>query len=972
MGLGKEGQDCANHVTIRYFLILDLLYKKNRGTSQLVILDTDLGYFYNYAQNKSIRRDVMKITKRYLSVVIVILVFAFSAVLWAQNGKKVLTLNDYPHWKHILSISISPNSNWISYASRPNGGDATLYIKNLNTDKIYEKPVGSSPTFSEDDRWAAYMISLTQEEAEKLKKEKKPVPVKAELMNLSNGEKFTVENASSFNFSKDSNYFAIKKVKLDEKAKHTGTDLMLHNLETGIVQNIGNVSYFKFNKPGTMLAYTVDSAEKKSNGIYLIELGSGVLKPLDTGEADYDQMVWDKEGTALAVLKGTKKKESTEKENILLVFFGLTGKNHTKIEYDPNSDPNFPENMVISERVPPVRRRRRAPTVERRALSWSEDNSRVFCGLKEQEKELEKSDKPVANVDIWHWKDGRIQSVQMVQAEADRNFTYKSVFHLKNKHVIKLADEKMRTITITENGKWGIGRDDKPYFSDLETMQADYYLVNTSTGERNMIVKGIRRSMGASPDSNYFLYLKDKQLWVYDIKKGKIKNISERAPVNFVNAEDDHPWEKPAYGLAGWTKNGKAVIVNHRFDLWSLPLDGGEPENKTGGTGDSAQIRFRYVNLDPEEKFIDTSKPILLSAYGEWTKKSGYYRLKLGEEPKKLIYEDKRIGRPIKAKYTDKIMYTMETFVDFPDYYVSKVDFKSPERITDANPQQKEYAWGQRILIDYKNSNGVKLQATLALPADYEKGKRYPMLVYFYEKMSPRHHQYSMPTYDDRPHMSIYASNGYLVLMPDIVYTVGKTGDSALDCTLSAVKEVIELGYADPKRIGLQGHSHGGYEAAYVVTQTDMFACVVAGAAAANLVSDYNQVYKSTGTNNNNIHEHSQMRMGTNPWKDAELFRSQSPVHQVQKITIPFMLMHGTEDGAVDWMQALEYYNAARRFGKKVIFLSYPGEPHHLSREENQKDFLIRMKQFYDHYLKGSPMPDWMKNGVLFLKKKTK
>jgi dipeptidyl aminopeptidase/acylaminoacyl peptidase len=913
----------------------------------------------------------MRFKKAWSLCQTVILILGLAAVLSAQTGTKVLTLDDYPRWSHIVTPGISPDGNWLSYGMRPNGGDDKLVIQNLTTDKVYEIPFGTRPVFSENSRWAAYMVGLAKAEAEKLRKEKKPIPQKAELLNLASGEKYAVENASSFYLSKNSKFIAIKKAK-PEEAKSAGSDLILRSLETGSVQNIGNVSEFQFNKPGTILAYLLDAAEKKGNGIYAIELGSGLLNALDTADADFSQMTWDKEGTSLAVLRGIKKKELTQRENSLLAFTGLDKGKPARMEYDPAKDPDFPKDMVISERVSPETRRGAAEATERKCMFWSEDDSRIFCGIKEQDKEPEESKTPVANVDVWHWKDERIQSEQMIRAENDRNFTYRSVFLLNNRKFVRLTDEKMRTITITQNGKWGIGRDDKPYLSDLETMQADYYCVNTATGERKVIVKGIRRPMGDSPDSKHFLYLKDKQLRLYSLEDGKTANISEKTGVSFVNEEDDHIYEKPAYGVAGWTKDGKAVIVNHRYDIWSLPLDAGNPKNITGGMGTRDEIRFRYVKLDPEERVIDSAKPLLLSAYGEWTKKSGYYSLRIGQESRRLIFEDKSLGLPLKAKNSDRLVFTMETFVDFPDYYVSGTDFANPKKVTEANPQQKEYAWGSRILIDYVNGKGDKLQATLTLPAGYEKGKRYPMLVYIYEKMSQRHHEYSMPVYDDRPHMSTYASDGYLFLMPDIIYAGGRPGDCAVDCVRSAVKKVIELGYADPKRIGLQGHSWGGYETGFLITQTDLFACAVAGAAAANLFSDYNQVYKSTGTNNNAYHERSQGRIGTNPWKDAELYWSQSSIQQATKITAPFLLLHGSEDGAVDWMQALEYYNAARRLGKKVIFLSYPGEPHHLTKEENQKDFLIRMKQFFDHYLKGSPAPDWMENGVSFLKKKTK
>jgi dipeptidyl aminopeptidase/acylaminoacyl peptidase len=302
---------------------------------------------------------------------------------------------------------------------------------------------------------------------------------------------------------------------------------------------------------------------------------------------------------------------------------------------------------------------------------------------------------------------------------------------------------------------------------------------------------------------------------------------------------------------------------------------------------------------------------------------------------------------------------------------VSDLTFTDPHRVTDANPQQAEYAWGRRILIDFENSRGQHLQATLALPAGYQEGRRYPMLVYHYELMSNQHHSYSMPRYDDRPHMSTYASGGYLVLQPDIVYEIGRPGSSAMDCVGSAVRKVIELGYADPDHIGLQGHSWGGYQSSFMVTQTDLFACVVTGAPPTNLVSFYNTLYKSTGTVQQGITEVGQVRMGTTPFDDFELFLSQSPIHHTADITTPFMILHGTEDGSVDWIQGLEYYNMARRQGKEVILLSYPGEGHHLGRKENQIDFQIRMRQFFDHYLMDAPAPTWMTDGVPFLEKET-
>ncbi|KPK95856.1 hypothetical protein AMJ80_03280, partial [bacterium SM23_31] len=837
--------------------------------------------------------------------------FVYVVNVSAQSGKTVLTLDDYGRWNRIASASISPDGNWITYGYNPNEGDVTFFIENLNTDEVIEVSCGSRPVFSDNSQWVAYIVSPPESEAEKLRKENKPVKNTAELRNLSTGDIHTFDNASSISFSKDSIHFIVKKPKSDPDAKHNGTDLILYNLGTGFYENIGNVGDFQLNESGKLLAYTIDAAEKTGNGMCIINLTNGLRQVLDSGNSDYARLSWSKDGTALGVLSGRENEGFTQKDNILIIVTGLSEDKQTIIKYNPSKDSYFPSNMVLSEKA---------------SITWSEDNSRIFFGIKEQEKEPEESKDPVANVDVWHWKDEQIQSVQMRRANSDRNFTYRAVLNINNLRFVKLTDEKMRSITLSQDGKWGIGQDRTPYQTDVSWSgsQADYYLVDLSNGGRKLIVKTLGRSMGLSPDSKWFLYLKDKQLWVYNIQSGETTNLSKSATVSFVNEDDDHPYEKPSYGLAGWTKDGTAVLVNHKFDIWSLPLGGGIAKNITGGMGEKEQIRFRYVRTDPEERFIDTLNPLLLSAYGEWTKKSGYYSLRIGDVPQNLIFEDKSIGRPTKAKYADKFMFTMQTFVDFPNYYVSDAVFTNPRLVTDANPQQAEYVWGRRMLIDYKNNNNVKLQATLTLPAGYEYGKKYPMLVYFYEKMSSRHHQYSMPTYDDRPHMSTYASDGYLVLMPDIVYTTGKPGSSALDCVTNAVQRVIELGYADPEHIGIQGHSWGGYETSFILTHTDMFACVVTGAPVTNLVSFYNELYKSSGSNQHGIMESGQVRMGINPWEDLKLYQSQSPVHQAENITTPYLILHGTDDGSVDWHQGLEFYNTGRRLGKEVILLSYP------------------------------------------------
>jgi dienelactone hydrolase len=878
--------------------------------------------------------------------------------LTAQETKKVLTLEDYPKWSRITSPGISPDGKWATYGYLPNDGDNTLFFKSLISDTIYEIEGGARPAFSDDSRFAAYRIEPLKKEREKLEKAKQPITYKVELLDLASGDKHTVEAADSFRFAKDSSYLAIKKRKSDPKAKHGGSDLILRSLKDGPTLNLGNVSAFAFNKPGTHLAYIVDADGKAGNGVYLLTLSTGSMRPLDTGENDYAQLTWDEEGTALAALKGNQEKDLIQKSNVLLAFTGIDKNKVSATAYDPKNDGSFPENMVISQFG---------------NLFWNTDASKVFLGIKEQKKKEKPGEDKVANVDVWHWKDEDIQSVQMRRATRSREYTYRSVYHLKEQRFVRLADDSLRTVTTTKDGMWGLGRDDKPYVLQLDISRgkADYYRIDTLTNEKDLVEKKLERPLGSSPDGRYFLYLKDKELQVYDMQTGEKTQLSTGEAGFFVNEDDDHRYDqKPGYRPAGWSKDGKSVIMAHKFDLFLVPLDGSEIQNLTGGIGETEQIRFGYVRLDPEEDYIDLERPVLLSAYGEWTKKSGFYSVWGGRKPQRLIFEDCRFGRPQKAKSAEILIYSQETFEEFPDYFVIDPEFRSPTKITDANPQQDEYAWGRRILVDYESTRGTRLQATLTLPAGYEEGKRYPMLVYHYEKMSQRHHQYSMPVYDDRPHMSTYASDGYLVLMPDIVYADGTPGSNALECVIPAVEKVIELGYADPDHIGLQGHSWGGYQSSFMVTQTDVFACVVTGAPLTNLISMYNILFKSSGNTNQPLIQFGQGRMGKTPWEDMDLYLSQSPVHQAEGIKVPFLILHGTEDGSVDWNQGLEYYTAARRLGKEVILLSYPGEAHHLRRIENQKDFQLRMKQYFDHHLKGADAPDWMVNGIPYLEKK--
>jgi dipeptidyl aminopeptidase/acylaminoacyl peptidase len=934
--------------------------------------------------------------------------FAQEASLQANSSEelKALTLEDYDRWSTIGQVALSADGRWMTFSYSPNDGDSKFFVRDL--DNLENEPVelpenGSGPVFSDDSRWLAYVDSPGSGGGRGAGAEQPPRTRALHVRDLATGEETEIENPSSFSFSNDSHWLAVHKSRpgggggaaaasgrggpgsggrgatggeaAGDGEGARGADLILLELGTDVMTNIGNVAEVAFNEGSTHLAYVVDAEGRAGNGVHLLELGTARVIPLNTGDYFFQGLTWNEDGTALAILRGENPDGMVQRENVLLTFSGIEGNGSTAGEarpgprrtpfvYDPSADPSFPAGYVISEF---------------RAPSWSEDGERVFLGIKEQEEEAEEREGSQAEVVVWHWKDERVQSQQEAQAGRDRRATLLSVLNLDGPRFFQLSTDEMEQVQLTADGRWGVGFDDSRYWMDRDhqSNRNDVYRVNPTTGEKSLITEALINSMGTSPDSRWFLYWQDKRVHAFNLESGETNDLTEHAGlIDFENREFDQPVEKPAYGVGGWSNDGDWVFLYTKYDIWRVALDREESWNVTFSSGDWEEVRYRIMDLNPEDEGLDLSEPLLLQAYGEKTKKSGYFVSRPDGGPDPLLWEDAMVGTPggrggglRKATESERVIFTRQTFEDFPDYWVSDTRFRNPQKVTEANPQQAEYLWGRRVLVDYADKRGNKLQATLALPADYVEGRRYPMIMYFYEKMSQRHHEYSQPTFDDRPHMSTYASNGYLVLMPDIVYDMGYPGSSALDDVVSAAQATIDAGFADPDRICLQGHSWGGYETSFIVTQTDMFACVVTGAPLTNLVSMHNILYKSSGNPNASIIQWGQGRMDTTPFHDLERYIAESPVHHVENINTPFLILQGTEDGSVDWNQGLEFYIAARRMGKEVIFLSYPGEPHHLGRVENQKDFQIRMRQYFDHYLKDAPAPRWMTDGVPFLEK---
>ncbi|MBA3948493.1 MAG: S9 family peptidase, partial [Acidobacteria bacterium] len=441
------------------------------------------------------------------------------------------------------------------------------------------------------------------------------------------------------------------------------------------------------------------------------------------------------------------------------------------------------------------------------------------------------------------------------------------------------------------------------------------------------------------------------------------------APASFVNVESDLNVVDPPRFPWGWSADSRSVLLSDGWDVWQVPAAQGTPVNLTGnGTKDQVRYQQRFT-LDPDERGIDLTKPVYVRTFGEWTKKNGIARIDPGKAgAKSVLWGDASFNRLSRAKHADVLVYTKETRAAAPDFYATTAAFGDGKKVSDVAPDQKNFAWSSdAMLLEYTSDKGRKLTGSLFLPANYEKGKTYPMVVYIYERLTQGHNTYARPTQNGF-NRSAYTSNGYAVLMPDITYHVNDPGMSAVWSVVPAVKAAVATGIVDEGRVGLQGHSWGGYQTSFLVTQTDIFKAAVAGAPLTNMISMYSLIYKNTGVTNGMIFESSQGRFSSGYSDNWEAYARNSPVYHAQNVKTPLMILHNDKDGAVDFTQGIEYFNTLRRMDKPVILLEYPGENHGLAVPANQRDYTVRMKEWFDHYLKDAPAPDWMKEGIPRLK----
>jgi dipeptidyl aminopeptidase/acylaminoacyl peptidase len=932
---------------------------------------------------------------RGLSASCLALAVCLSPVGFAQP-KPTLTPADYAKWETLVQGTLSSDGKWLAHEIRRTDRNDELRVSATAGGKTYVVAFCSAAAFSADSQWLACESTVSEAEQDRLRKARRPVQNKLSMLDLATGAVTSIDDVQSFAFAGEKAYVAFRRYPPardagagltanaanaapggrgggggrggaggpggDTEIDPVGSALTVRNLATGIDTTFGGVTSYSWQENGTNLAMAIGLEGRAGNALQVFDPRAGSLRVLDSGPALFADLAWRKESSDLAALRSMKKDGYEGESYAVVAWKNLGDKRAAQVE--------APKRIVAA-----------------RAPQWSEDGSTVYVGLAEWSKkpESQRSDEDPSTVEVWHWKDVNVISEQKLTTARDRDRNALAAWHIESGRLVPLSANPKEDVRLSKRGPRALALDGTPYDVDSEFGRrfTDVYQVNLETGARAAVASHLVPPVDFSPGGRYVLQFKGSDFWVYDLDTGASRDISKEAPTGFTNKENDYPvQQKPSYGVAGWTKDDHSVIVYDAYDLWELFPDGTtKPRRLTDGSAE--EVRHRYVRMSPRQagggrggrggrgggedpEWIDLGKPLYLSLEGRWTKRTGYARLENGKV-ERLVWLDKGVRGLEKAKDADVLVYQSGAWDDSPNFFAAGLDLKNPRRVSDTNPFAPQYAWGRAELIDFKNSKGDRLQGALYYPANYERGKQYPMIVQIYEIESNQLHNWTAPSERATYNPAVWTQKGYFVYRPDIVFRPREPGVSALDCVTAGVKKVLDTGMVDTKKVGLVGHSWGGYETTFIATQTDLFAAAVAGGPLTNLASSYGEIYWNNGGPETDHAEVGQERMEVPLYEDPQSYIRNSAVYFANKLKPPLLLSVGDHDGASDWHQDIELYNSARRAGKTVVMLVYEGENHSVAQKANQLDYHRRINDWFDHYLKGNDPQNWITKGVTVL-----
>ncbi len=966
--------------TVRFVLFNNTLFKlritnyklrRVQQNSQFSIFNSQL-YIINHKNMKN---------RLFLTTAIVLL----SNFLFAQLQKKPLDFSVYDSWKVIRHQQISNDGNFVVYEVNPYLGDGKLVVNNPNKGFSKEFMRGKNAKISPNSNYVVFKIApeyqkIRKLKLDKVKKNKFPkdsmqifIFDTQKIISCANIQKYKLPKEKSdwlaYSYKHEDKSKSKKKKKAkkkDKKKVNKNIRLVIFNPIKNLKYTYDNISDFNVSENGKLIGFIqTKKGKQKSSKVCIFDTEKQKMIKIFDAKGIAKKIVLDKIGKQSAFIFSG---DTSKVKSYSLYHWQASMKRTVEVVIDTNSL-KMPKDWLVSEHG---------------NLWFSDDNSKLYFGVAPRKKAEPKDtipDDEKVKLDLWSWTDKLLQPEQLVNLEDEKKRNYLSVYHIDNKKIIRLADEYMPYVKILQKGNSNVafGVSDVDFQKEQSwdnPIRRDYYLVDIKNGDTKLMLEKTNAEVYISPAGKYIFWFdrKLKNWFAQDTKTLKSVNLTSGIKANFYDEDHDRPEDVSSYRFAGWTENDKYFLLYDRYDIWKIdPTANAKPINITDGKGRKNKIQFRYLKLDYDAKFIDINKVQLLNAFGENNKKSGYFSINFNkkESLKELIYEYFSFYTPIKARYKDLYIWRKSSVEVFPNLRYSDTNFKNAKQLSDANPQQKNYNWATVELVKWQTFNGKQAEGLLYKPENFDPKKKYPMVIYFYELKSDELNYHYYP----KPSRSIinplfYASNDYIVFIPNIRYEVGHPGKSAYNYVVSGTEAMIKKGFIDKEKIGIEGQSWGGYQVAYLVTQTDMYKAAIAGAPVSNMTSAYGGIRWKSGMSRMFQYEKTQSRIGATLWEKPGLYIENSPVFFADKIKTPLLIFHNDNDGAVPWYQGIELFVALRRLNKPSWMVNYNGEPHNLrAKSPACKDWSIRMMQFFNHYLKGKPAPEWLIKGIPAIKK---
>ena len=913
---------------------------------------------------------------------LIILLFASMFTMIGFCQKKAIDSSVYDGWKQIGSTLLSNDGDWSVYVVNPQEGDGQLFIRNNKTGNNVTFERGDSPRLFDNGKSVSFKIKKPLEmvrkyEIDKIKKDKQEKDSMV-VVRFSDMKTDYYVGTSKFISSKEGGLVAFSTKypkektcdkdtmendeeeleKNDDEKKDKPFDfgkdykLTIINTTTGESHTEENMSKFAISKNGKSVVFdrVVDEKRKVYGADISKDFVVTELAVLDFGLVEGLALTEDGKNIAFIATKDTTKQKKYD------IYYGSPKKVNIIVD---NSDVNMPNGFIVAPKP----------------FSFTESGELMF-GIKPQPKyyEPKKLSKDVDFAfDLWSWQDTLLQTQQMTSAKSKiKAHSFRSIYNPKTNKWAQLTDIYMSSVVMpeVEGGDYAMLRDSYKYtwYSTIDSPTgSDIYVIDLRTNTKELVLEEQKGSSMLSPAGRYILYYDVKtQLWnTYEIATKTKRVVGQDIKNPIYDELMDTPSHARPYGVVGWADEN-TVLIKDKYDIFSVDAKGVEASvnlTKIGRENKEELSPIRQFIAD--EDYINLKKPFYLSSFDEVTRDGGFYKLQKGQLIK--IVESANIYTiRAKAKDSDMVLFTKESYNLVPDLYISNIDdIVSAKQITNSNPQSADYKWGSVELMSWTDFNGDTVEGLLYLPEGYEKGKKYPTIVYFYERSTQSLNQFHMP----QPAWSIIipsvcVSNDYIVFIPDIKYRIGFPGKSSYDAIVSGTMALIERGISDKENIGLQGQSWGGYAASYLITQTDLYACAAPGTPVVNMTSAYGGIRWSSGMARSFQYERTQSRIGATPWERRDLYIDNSPLFFADRINTPVFIRHCDEDGSVPWYQGIEFYVALRRLGKPVWMINYNGDGHNLRHRYARKDFDTRLYQFLDYYLKDTAMPRWMKEGI--------